>query len=229
MRSMPAAADRSMRALGALDEPTRRRLYLFVRAAARPVTRDEAAAHAGISRKLAAFHLDRLVDAGLLVPGARRPLERRRGRAPKTYEPSGLALDVSIPPRHYDLAGELLASAIESCRADERPADAALRVAFARGRRMGGAARQEPVTRPMIVTRELAMLADQGYEPVREGDRIVLRSCPFEAVARNAPALVCGMNRALLDGALRGIGDESTEAVLDPVPGRCCVELRAKT
>ena len=96
---MPAdAVDRSMRALGVLDEPTRRRLYLFVRAAGHPVTRDEGAAHAGISRKLAAFHLERLVDAGLLVPGPtphRR--ERRRGRARKTYEPSGLALDVSIP------------------------------------------------------------------------------------------------------------------------------------
>ena len=55
---MPAAAvDRSMSALGALDEPTRRRLYLFVRAAGGPVTRDEAAAHTGINRKLAAFHL----------------------------------------------------------------------------------------------------------------------------------------------------------------------------
>jgi len=226
---MAAAADRSMSTLGVLDEPTRRRLYLFVRAAARPVTRDEAADHAGISRKLAAFHLDRLVDAGLLVPGARRAHERRRGRAPKTYEPSGLALDVSIPRRHYDLAGELLATAIQSCRADERPADAALRVSFERGRRIGGAARSDAATTRRMVTRELAMLADQGYEPVHEGDRIVLRSCPFDAVARRAPELVCGMNRALLEGALRGIGDEATEAVLEPVPGRCCVELRAKT
>src|SRR5262249_40699296 len=99
---MPASAVAgSLSAVGALDEPTRRRLYLFVRAAGHPVTRDEGSAHAGISRKLAAFHLDRLVDAGLLVPGpGPRSHERRRGRAPKTYEPSGLELDVSIPPRH---------------------------------------------------------------------------------------------------------------------------------
>jgi len=227
---MPAdAVDRSMRALGVLDEPTRRRLYLFVRAAGHPVTRDEGAAHAGISRKLAAFHLERLVDAGLLVPGPtphRR--ERRRGRARKTYEPSGLALDVSIPRRHYDLAGELLATAIESCGAGERPADAAMRVAFERGRRIGGAARPKAPSKRSVRTREHAMLADHGYEPVREGDRVVLRSCPFDAVARTSPELVCGMNRALLEGVLRGVGDADTEAVLEPVPGRCCVELRAK-
>ena len=226
---MPAeAVDRSMKALGVLDEATRRRLYLFVRAAAHPVTRDEAAAHIRISRKLAAFHLDRLVEAGLLVPGPhRRPAARRRGRARKTYEPSGVALDVSIPPRHYDLAGELLASAIASCGRGERPAAAARRVAFERGRRIGDAARPSEPSRRSLRARELVMLTDQGYEPVQEGDRIVLRSCPFEKVARSAPELVCGMNQSLLEGALRGIGDSETEAILEPVPGRCCVELRA--
>lgn len=224
------AVDRSMGALGLLDEPTRRRLYLFVRAAGHPVTRDEAAAHARISRKLAAFHLDRLVDAGLLVPGpVLRPAPRRRGRARKTYEPSGVALDVSIPPRQYDLAGELLAGAIESCGTRERPAAAARRVAYERGRRIGDAARPKTPSKRSLETRELVMLADQGYEPVREYGRIVLRSCPFEAIARTSPELVCGMNQALLAGALRGIGDADTEAIVAAVPGRCCVELRATT
>ena len=221
--------DRSMTALGALDEPTRRRLYLFVRAAGHPVTRDEGAAHAGINRKLAAFHLDRLTDAGLLVAGARPTgAKRGRGRAPKTYEPSGVALDVSIPPRRYDLVGELLATAIQECADDERPADAALRVAFERGRELGHDARPASPTARGFAKREIALLEDHGYEPVRDEGRIVLRSCPFDAIARSAPELICGMNRALLDGALRGIGDSATEAILEPAPGRCCVELRAK-
>lgn len=222
--------DRSMSAFGALDEPTRRRLYLFVRAAGHPVTREEGAARAGITRKLAAFHLDRLVDAGLLNAGS-RPTggRRRRGRAPKTYEPSGVALDVSIPPRRYDLVGELLATAIASCGTDEPPGDAALRVAFERGREVGLAARPRTTTARTVARRRLALLEDQGYEPVRGEGRIMLRSCPFHAIARTAPELICGMNRALLDGALRGIGDSSTEAVLAPASGRCCVELRAKT
>ena len=225
--SVPAD-DPSMTALGALDEPTRRRLYLFVRAAGHPVTRDEASAHAGVSRKLAAFHLDRLVDAGLLVAGSRRRApEPRRGRARKTYEPSGVTLDVSIPPRHYDLAGELLAEAIQSCGADERPVDAALRVAFERGRELGRAARPASRSTRALTTNEIVLLEGQGYEPARDDGRIMLRSCPFDAIARSAPELICGMNRALLEGALRGLGDQATEAVLEPVPGRCCVELRA--
>jgi predicted ArsR family transcriptional regulator len=222
--SVPAV-DRSMTALGALDEPTRRRLYLFVRGAGHPVTRDEASAHAGVSRKLAAFHLDRLVDAGLLIAGSRR--SARRGRARKTYEPSSVSLDVSIPPRHYDLAGELLADAIESCGADERPADAAVRVAFQRGRELGRAARPASRSTRALTTNEIVLLEDQGYEPVLGEGRIMLRSCPFDAIARSAPELICGMNRALLEGALRGLGDAETEAILEPVPGRCCVELRA--
>src|SRR5262245_8998932 len=231
LRAMPPdPLDRSMSALGSLDEPTRRRLYLFVLAAGHPLTRDESPGHAVISRKLAAFHLDRLVEAGLLVAGPRVVAARRRpGRARKTYVPSGLALDVSIPPRRYDLAGQLLAAAIESCETDEEPTAAALRVAFDRGRRIGDAARPKAPSTRSLRTRELAMLADQGYEPVREGDRIVLRSCPFEAVARTAPALVCGMNQALLEGALRGVGDADTQAVLEPVSGRCCVELRPRS
>src|SRR5712692_8438677 len=94
--------ERAAAAVAALDEPLRRRMYVFIRGAGRPVTRDEAGAHVGISRKLAAFHLDRLVDAGLLVAGSARPSAgeaRRRGRAPKVYEPSALEIDVSIPER----------------------------------------------------------------------------------------------------------------------------------
>ena len=52
--------------VGALDDDLRRRMYAYCRRAGHSVTRDEAAAHVGISRKLAAFHLDKLVDAGLL-------------------------------------------------------------------------------------------------------------------------------------------------------------------
>src|SRR5262249_61238533 len=131
------------------------------------------------------------------------------------------------PPPPHAPAGGLRATAIQSCRADERPADAALRVAFERGRRIGTAARRTAPATRRLANRELAMLTEQGYEPVREADRIVLRSCPFAAVARTAPDLVCGMNRALLEGALRGVGDVATVGVHEHVPGTCCDEFRA--
>jgi predicted ArsR family transcriptional regulator len=52
--------------VAALAEPVRRRLYEVVARAGEPVDRDDAAATAGVTRALAAFHLDRLVAAGLL-------------------------------------------------------------------------------------------------------------------------------------------------------------------
>src|ERR687894_219788 len=98
-------------ALGALQDDVRRRMYLFIRAAGRSVSRDEAAREVGISRKLAAFHLDKLVDRGLLEADYARPAGRGgpgAGRPAKVYEPSSLELVASIPERRYDLAGGIL-------------------------------------------------------------------------------------------------------------------------
>jgi predicted ArsR family transcriptional regulator len=66
-----SARDPAIRAVAALDDELRRGMYAFIRKARRPVTREEAAASVGISRKLAAFHLDKLVEVGLLRTGCR--------------------------------------------------------------------------------------------------------------------------------------------------------------
>src|ERR671919_1152492 len=103
--------------IGALEDDIRRALYLFARRHGRPVSREEAAAAVGISRKLAAFHLDKLVGRGLLTAHYARPPGRSgpgAGRSAKFYEPADLEIDVSIPERRYDLAGHLLLSAIRS-------------------------------------------------------------------------------------------------------------------
>ena len=77
--------DASLATLAVLSEEMRWRLYAFVRTAHRPVSREEAATSTGISRKLAAFHLDKLVGAGLLRARYDAPLKpRRAGRTPKT-------------------------------------------------------------------------------------------------------------------------------------------------
>jgi hypothetical protein len=60
--------DWSISAAAALDDPTRRAMYDFIRRARRPITREEAAAHTDISRKLAAFHLDKMVALGFGLP-----------------------------------------------------------------------------------------------------------------------------------------------------------------
>ncbi len=62
--------------LSALGSQVRRRLYEFVSDAGRAIGRDEASASVGISRSLAAYHLDKLVERGLLEASFVRQRER---------------------------------------------------------------------------------------------------------------------------------------------------------
>ncbi|KOV97071.1 transcriptional regulator [Streptomyces sp. NRRL B-1140] len=206
-------------------------MFAFIRRARHPVTRDEAAASVGISRKLAAFHLDKLVDAGLLraryeAPGGARKV----GRQPKVYEPTGAQITVNIPDRRHELLADLLLDAVLTAQAGEDAAQAAISVARQRGRQVGEAARHE--TRPGRLGPERGLttcerLLDQyGYEPVRETPtRIRLRNCPFHPLAARAPDLVCGMNQAFLSGYLEGLEVSGVGAVLAPEAGECCVRL----
>jgi predicted ArsR family transcriptional regulator len=232
--SVPADAA-ALSAVAVLADEHRRRMYAFIRRAGGPVTRDEAAAAAGISRKLAAFHLDKLAGAGLLRAGYGRPAGlRRAGRAPKTYAPADIEVQVSIPPReHGVLAAILVGAAVSGGRADDAR-QVALRVAAQRGSELGAAERER--LRPgrlgaeRALTVACAMLERHGFEPVRAGPaRVWLGNCPFQPLAAQAPGLVCGISQAYLAGYLDGLGASTATAVLAPQPGTCCVELRATT
>jgi predicted ArsR family transcriptional regulator len=221
--------------LGALEDDVRRRMYLFIRDQARPVSRDEAAKEAGISRKLAAFHLDKLVDKGLLAAHYARPQGRGgpgAGRPSKLYEPADGELSLSIPERRYDLVGQILVDAIESRSPEESTSDAARRVARRAGEDLGREIRRIRRLHPAGPERALSVardvLRDHGFEPYEgRGGELALRNCPFHVLAQKSPELVCGLNQAFVDGLLRGLGNDTVEAALEPQPGQCCVKLRA--
>lgn len=225
----------SLTSLAVLGDELRRRMFEFIRGAHRPVTREEAAAGVGISRKLAAFHLDKLVDAGLLRAGFGSPGGTRKvGRQPKVYEPVAEAIAVSIPERRHELLADILTEAVLTEADGESGRQAALRVAAGRGETRGAAERA--LLRPgrLGAERGLSLAArtldDLGFEPERTEPTLVrLRNCPFHPIAAKAPALVCDLNQAFLAGYLQGLGSESTTAVLAPRAGACCVELRAVT
>ena len=230
---MADAQEHALTVLAVLGDDVRRRLYLHVRAAHRPVSREEAAAAAGISRKLAAFHLDKLVSAGLLrarydpPPGL-----RRAGRTPKTYEPSPADIAVSIPPRHHDVLAGILAEAVVAGCDGEDARSAAARIAADRGRELG--AGQRVLLRPgrlgaeRALTLAAGLLTGCGYEPQRDpAGGLRLRNCPFHPLAARAPGLVCAINHAYLGGVLEGLGAGTVAALLDPQPGSCCVRLAA--
>ena len=198
-----------------LVDRTRRALYDYVRRQDHPVSRDEAAAAQRVSRTLAAFHLDKLVDAGLLRARYETPPgePRGRGRAPKVYEATGDGVAVTVPERRYELIAQILAGAVDADPGHAR--DAALAEADRRGRGLGTGRRGEDLT---------GVLAGLGFEPERAPDRVLLANCPFHDLAREHTALVCGLNHAFLTGLVDGLG-APVVARLAPRPGRCCVEL----
>jgi predicted ArsR family transcriptional regulator len=126
----------ALTAIAALAEGLRRELYTYVRRLGRPVTRDDAAAHAGISRNLAAFHLDKLVAVGLLEARTEPDAEGRIGRPPKTYRPTPIEVEVSVPTRRYELAAEiLLDAAVATEQGSGMPSEMLMAAARRRGRR----------------------------------------------------------------------------------------------
>jgi predicted ArsR family transcriptional regulator len=221
----------AVRAVATLDDPQRARLYRVARDADGPITREEAAERVGISRKLAAFHLDRLVDAGLLEVTYDRPpgAAARIGRAPKRYRASTIDLEVTIPERRYDLVGEILLDAVAGAAPGETAADAVARVAHDRGRELGAAARDDRKLGRLgperAATVLVDLLADLGFEPTGSGERIVQRNCPFHRLAQRSPTLVCGINQRFVDGLLDGLQARRLRADLDPADGRCCVVI----
>ena len=215
--------------VGALAEPARRALYLYVVAQPEPVSRDQAAAGAGLPRHTAKFHLDKLVVDGLLDTEYRRLSGRRgpgAGRPTKLYRRSGRQVAVTLPPRHYDLAGQILARAVEGAARDGVPVlQAVQRAAVEAGHRLGAGQRPRDEGSAAVLDDVTAVLAAHGYEPRVQGDRVVLANCPFHALAREHTVLVCGMNLHLITALLDELGRRNVQAGLDPAPQRCCVTL----
>jgi predicted ArsR family transcriptional regulator len=204
--------------LSSLDDPVRRRLYQYVADADAAVTRDDAATGAGISRTLAAYHLDKLADAGLLDIHYERPAGRGgpgAGRPAKLYARAAREMSVTVPPRDYLLLARLL---VESLEHDVRVRSVVNDAAFDAGRRAGDASGRDIV----------GALRSCGYLPhVSDDGRIALRNCPFHAVAQDHREVVCGLNLRFVEGVLAGCANRKVGAELDPQPNRCCVVVHA--
>jgi predicted ArsR family transcriptional regulator len=224
--------DEAVSGIANLSDPLRRALYRFVAGQDQAVSRDQAAAALGISRAVAATNLDRLAEGGLLDIEFRRLGARQgpgAGRPSKLYRRGVQDLAISLPERRYDLAADLLASAV--CQAGElgSPVDVALdRVARDRGGALGRSVGQRAgpgAGRGALVRAATEILADHGYEPRARSGEIVLSNCPFHRLAAKHTALVCAMNHSLLAGMADAAPEVGMTARLEPAPGWCCVRL----
>lgn len=208
--------------IGALAEPIRRALYEYVVAQPAPVGREQAADAVGVPGHKANFHLDRLVDEGLLEVEFRRLSGRSgpgAGRPSKLYRRSDREWSVSLPTRRYDLVGHILATAVDRARRDQVALDVALdEVATAEGVAVGREALPSPLPE---------VLARQGYEPRSSDGVLVLANCPFDSLAHDHTELVCGLNRTFVQGVVDGLERDDLTACLEPEQGLCCVKVRS--
>ncbi|HKA82606.1 MAG TPA: helix-turn-helix domain-containing protein [Acidimicrobiales bacterium] len=223
-----------VRGIAALDHPVTQSVYRLL-TERDEVSRDAAAQALGLARSVAAFHLDKLVDVGLVDVRYERLTGRSgpgAGRTAKVYRRSATEIGVSLPERRYDLAGGLLAEAVERSSHEGVPVDGALRRASAEaGRRIGeaagvGAGRAAERTERRAAVVEA--LERHGYEPHVTDGEVVLTNCPFHVLAEQHRDLVCGMNLELLSGVIDGAdAADALEARLAPRPGYCCVRMKA--
>jgi predicted ArsR family transcriptional regulator len=226
--------DQRISGIAALDQPLRRNLYRLLAGRGGWVGRDEAADAIGVARSVAAFHLDKLAEAGVVDVRFERPPGRTgpgAGRPAKIYRRAQDELSASVPDRHYELAGSLLATGVaESMRTGQPVAECLSTAARTAGRRIGEAARTTTGARTGDEERidvVCGILARHGYEPRtdRHGE-IALANCPFHRLAEEQRPLVCGMNLDFVAGMIEGMGEaDHLQAQLAPEPGWCCVHL----
>ena len=212
---------RSIDALAPLAEPVRRALYELVVARPEPVDRETAANALGIAKPLAAFHLDRLVRDGLLAADYRRRTGRRgpgAGRPAKFYRRAPhVEIEVTLPPRRYDVAADILAAGVDvSEAAADRAREEARRVGIEMAR-----AHQDPSPDAGL----LEVLRESGYEPEVQGQTIRLRNCPFDAIVKRHRELTCSINLCLLESVAHEVLGPAATATVAPAPGYCCVVI----
>src|SRR4051794_29185901 len=165
--------DAQLESVGVLAEPARRALYRYVVGQPGPVSREQAADAVGLPRHTVKFHLERLVDGGLLDVEFRRLTGRSgpgAGRPAKLYRRADREVSVTLPERRYDVVGDVLADAVDRTLTGEVPLEDALRDAAQDCGR--GLARdfleRHPETAGSAApaaARTAAVLAEEGYEP----------------------------------------------------------------
>ena len=224
------AAD--LTAVALLAEPTRQRLYLYVRERGAPVGREEAARHAGIKPRLAAFHLDRMADAGLLEVEYRRLSGRvgpGAGRPAKIYSLSPRSFSVDIPQTRYALAASMMAAALSADSPGADGAESLRDVATAVGESLGDEIRRQTRTKGARQEAVRSKLKQLGYEPqVQESGEWTMRNCIFSELSMSHRELVCPMNAAFVTGLLDGARLPSLHVERRKAPPGCCVRLTSQ-
>jgi predicted ArsR family transcriptional regulator len=203
------------RVIGALQDPTRRRILLEFYADRRQRTVDEVAAFMGVHRTVAFDHLEQLTRLGLLEK------TRRRGRVGK---PAGLyqlmtgSLQLQFPPRQFAMLAGLLASTLGDLGSSGR--EAARQAGRGLGERLATAGAGG-------VAQALQPLEALGGSYTVADDCITARNCIFAEACQAAPEVICGVHAGLIEGALRRAGIRASVLPSEAESAACRYRLLA--
>ncbi|GAA5229733.1 helix-turn-helix transcriptional regulator [Arthrobacter cryoconiti] len=209
-------------AVASLGDPVRKQLFELLREREDAVSRDECAVILNLPKSTIRAHLDRLVEQKLLAVEFRKVGERTgpgSGRPAKLYKVVIDEVEASVPARHYDLAAELLAAAIQhSIDSGIGAQDALSEVAFDAGVKLGAEAGSIE-----------AVLENTGYFPLPDGEGgTIMANCPFHRLSKDHTGVVCKLNGSLLTGVLEGCDDSSNSIEPDTNLSHCCARIVPK-
>lgn len=214
----------------------------------RGLSAQELADVVGLHLTTVRFHVDQLVAAGLLATHQERA--SGAGRPRKLYVVPTARLSAPESPEALEAFATLSDIVGQAAGSPAAPLEQTASTLEATGRewavehmdRLSSRSQQRtPATTPGDwlgkVGAVLDLLVGWGHSPdvrttsgAREVD-IVLRDCPFLALAKDQPQMVCGVHRGLLRGALDALGEESAVLDLQPLadPRTCRAHLRVTT
>ncbi|NLG20966.1 MAG: helix-turn-helix domain-containing protein [Actinomycetales bacterium] len=206
----PSAA--SAASVGARRFGARREALLeAVRAAPDGIGIKDLAAGTGVHENTVRFHLERLVDEGVVE--GRPGRSEGPGRPPLVFVPR-----TDHARENYELMARVLAGHLED--QVENPAELARQAGQAWGRAWGGHGIREDGWAGAL-DRLGRALAAAGFAPAFEpgpvGDEVRVRvhHCPFLALAREGRDVPCGVHLGMMEGVLGGAGQEA-EVSLEP-------------
>ncbi len=206
------------RLTAALGDITRRRVFFALRDAGGDATKDDVAAAVDIDRRLAGFHLDKLVEHGFATAELGRARDASGpGRPPKRYRVAPQGVLVARPERHYELLATLLLRATREGGAGD--AQALERVGYDFGLEMGlaelaaGSERPSGESLARAVEDVARMLTGMGFaadtESAPTGVALRACACPFEELAFDDHERICGLDRSIWRGMLAAFAPEA--------------------
>lgn len=188
----------------------------------------EVAERVGVHQNTVRFHLDRLLEDGLVEKVATAPQGPGRPaavfRAVARMDPTG--------PRDFKVLAEILT---EGLALSERPSTLARDFGRTWGHKHAIGGRARPRGRAGV--RQLVdLLETLGFAPERDrleddGHRTIgLRHCPFLEAAHAHAEVICPVHLGLMQGATQAWGTSYDVEGLDPfvTPDRCVVHLRER-